>query len=1667
MAEEDKDITPADASPVKEEMPEAGMPEKAPRKKRHRWLRITLRVLAALIIFILLIPVLLYVPPVQTFVKNIACNVVKKSTGMDISIERFLLKWPVDLSLQGVTIVEATGDTMVNAKELITDVKLLPLMKLDVQINRLDLIDGYYRMLSPDSSMLLRLRAGFLSVDDQSEADLKEMRIVLNKAILKDGNVSLVMDPSRQQAKTDTTSTAMFIGANDLTLENFTFGMTMPPTIDTLSLVAGNLKLRNGIIDLGKNTITADYLGASDGNAIYLTPPAAVDSVSSGSAVAKTIAKSGDVVSDSVPASPPMVIKGDTVQLSRFSATYAVKGATPLPGFDASYIQVSDVNLLMRDFYNAGSSLNLPIASITAKERSGLEITSGSGTVAIDSTGLALRDFALTTPYSTLGATAALPFSLMALEPQAPVNVEASGSLGLPDIEAFMPDLAVYTRKLPQRAPLRLDLTAEGTLSDVSIPQLALDMPGVFSLQAKGKATNALDFKRLRGNIEFNGSVLNPAVVDGLLGNIGFKMPRLQLKGTATAFDQAYGANFRLLTSVGDVAADGKVSMTAETYNARVNLTKVNVAHFMPDLGVGPVTASLTARGAGFDPERPRAHTDIRLDVASLVYHKQTLRNVVADVQLLNGVYSIQAVSKNDFADFNIEGSGTVDPDLYTFDVKGDLTHLDLQKIGLTPDVNEGHGQLSLKGTASPRKWNYDVALSLHDINWKVADQTYDIPGSLDATFRSDAVSTRADVDALLTSLTFDSPIGLKQLMGAFTVTTDTLNHQLKNKLLDIEHLQAALPPFRLGFNASGRGTLGSVLRTMGFTTDTIYASLANDSLIHGNAAIRSLSNGSMRADTLSLLLSQRGSLLDYKLHIGNRPNNPIAEFADVNLNGYLGSNRLLLSLTQKNQKGKTGYRLGMTASYLDSVANVHFTPLKATIAYLPWQFNADNHVEYNTISHRVTADLQASSNESSILLRTQNGRRGNDELNLVLKNIHVQDFLQLSLFAPPLTASVDADMNVGYTESWFYGGGSLQVKDFTYDRQRVGDFGLGLRAGYNNDGTTAALATLTIDGDSALNAKMRFAPDSTGVLETKRFDLELTRFPLRVANAFLGRDVAQVAGYLNGSMNMKGTIASPLLNGHIYFDSVSTYIPMIGSSLKFNNDSVSVADNVISFNQFDIRGANNNPLQLDGTVDARKFKNILFNLGLDGNNVQLIGNDKNTRSEIFGKLFVDMHANVTGSMQAMNVNANLRVLNSTDLTYAISETAQQLSQLQDASGVVKFVNFNDTTTVAKVDTVAPALAMRINAGLSIQPGTRFTIDIPGSAVTGSGTVKIQPEGTLNYYQNYMGDMQLNGQLNLPAGTVRYGMAMGAVKADFSLQPSSYVHWNGDIMNPTLNILATDQVRTNLVENGNSRLVNFLVKLNVTNTLSAPKVLFDLSTDDDMAVQNDLMSMSADQRSMAAINLLLTGQYSAGGVKTASSDLLQGSLYGLLTSQVNSFLANHVKGVDISLGVDQYNKYTNGEQGSTTSYSYTMSKSLFDDRFKISVGGNYTTDASADENFSENLISDISFEYILKQNSNLSMYLRLFRHTGYESILEGEITETGVGFVMKRRLETLKNLFNFLPGKRSVPVSLPSPSKSDSLPAGAAGGLVPSDTTAVPLSVKPSQSESNDSIKVK
>ena len=110
--------------------------------------------------------------------------------------------------------------------------------------------------------------------------------------------------------------------------------------------------------------------------------------------------------------------------------------------------------------------------------------------------------------------------------------------------------------------------------------------------------------------------------------------------------------------------------------------------------------------------------------------------------------------------------------------------------------------------------------------------------------------------------------------------------------------------------------------------------------------------------------------------------------------------------------------------------------------------------------------------------------------------------------------------------------------------------------------------------------------------------------------------------------------------------------------------------------------------------------------------------------------------------------------------------------------------------------------------------------------------------------------------------------------------------------------------------------------------------------------------------------------------------------------------AEQPEGRRLSFGINSYGE--DDPNGQRTDYSYRLSKNLFKQPRARRHRRQVQHGRDPSQNLKENLIDDISLEYMLTKRDN--MYLKVFRHTGYESILEGEITETGVGFVIRKKL---------------------------------------------------------------
>mgnify|MGYP000418174179 CR=1 FL=1 len=305
------------------------------------------------------------------------------------------------------------------------------------------------------------------------------------------------------------------------------------------------------------------------------------------------------------------------------------------------------------------------------------------------------------------------------------------------------------------------------------------------------------------------------------------------------------------------------------------------------------------------------------------------------------------------------------------------------------------------------------------------------------------------------------------------------------------------------------------------------------------------------------------------------------------------------------------------------------------------------------------------------------------------------------------------------------------------------------------------------------------------------------------------------------------------------------------------------------------------------------------------------------------------------------------------------------------------------------------------------QPGTDKKLLKWASIFKAETLEELEGGGDLNMQYTPQGDMSLTGRYTLSGGVMKYSLPIIPLK-EFQFNPGSYVDWRGNIMNPTLSLKATERMRASVADGDGdgSRMVNFDVSISIKNRLDAPDLIFDISAPEDAAVENELQAMGAEERSKQAIAMLATGIYLNSGAKGGGLSM-GAALNSVLQSQINS-LAGGIKGANISVGVEDR---TSAETGDTQKdFSFRYSQRFFNDRVQIVIGGKVSTGANA-TNDAESFIDNISLEYRLDASG--TRYVRVFHNKNYESILDGEITETGVGLVLRRKMDRLSELFIF------------------------------------------------------
>ena len=1475
--------------------------------------------------------VLLYVPPVQNLIRREVTAYASKATGMQIQVERIDLRFPLNLLVRGVEVIQQP-DTLLSLESLNVRVQAWPLLKGKVEVDEVTLSRVAFNSANLIDGMEIKGVLGRFFLQSHG-VDLSNETAVINATELSDTHVQMLMNDTTTTPK-DTTASAPVnwkVDLHQLKLKNVSFSMQLPA--DSMRMAA---HIGEATIDDAQADLKNQFYGLKQ----FL--------------------------------------------LSGTSASYDTGAAKPAEGFDASHIAVRDVSIGLDSLLYKGRDMKAVIREFTMNERSGLSVTSLTGRAFSNDSIISVPGLKLQTPHSEIDLSAHTYWELVNIPTTGRLSANLNAYIGKEDVMLFTGGLPDSFKEAYPFRPLVIRAGTDGNLKEMQISRFTADLPGAFSLEGGGILENLADSITRSGTIGLKMKTQNLNFLTGLSGEVPngtLVIPdSMNLVAQVDIKGPEYKANLHLKEGQGAMNVNAALNTATEVYKADLKIDNLQLHHFLPKDSIYELSLSAAADGRGLDVMSYRSYAKLDLALDRLHYAQYHLSNVHLTGALKGALVTANLTSDNELLKMTTDAEYNLAHSYPDGKVTVDVTRLDLHELGLMPE---------------PMKRPLAFNLSAEARQNRVF--THFISGDMKLN-----LSARSGVNPLISqSIRF----------------VDVLMKQIDEKELNHAELRKALPTAVLSFSAGKENPLAYFLATknMSYHDASMKFGMAPDWGINGKAAVHALKVDTLQLDTVFFTVKQDTTLMKLRAGVINGPKNPQFSFSTT-LTGEIRDRDAELLVDYKNGKGETGVLLGVNARPLfegqGKGNGIAFTliPEKPIVAFQQFHFNENHNWIYLHKNMRVYANVDMWDEEGmGFRVHSMQGDTVSlQNIDVEIRRIRLQEITSVLPYFPELTGLFSLEAHYIQTEKDLQLSAEASIDELTYERQRIGDIALGATWLPGEQGKQYLNAYLNHDQVEVLVADGKLLPTRTGK-DSLEVNTTLEHFPLRVANAFIPDQMVTLSGDMDGNLNITGSTEQPLINGELVLDSVAVFSSQYGARFVFDNRPVQIKNNRLLFDKFAIYTTSKNPFTIDGYVDFRDMSRPMANLNMLAQNYTLLDAKRTHESLVYGKVFADFRATVKGPLDGLNMRGNVSLLGNTDVSYVLTDSPLTV---QDRLGsLVTFTSFSDTTTVVRQEVPTVSLGgLDMVMMVHIDPSVRVKVDLDAS---NDNRIELEGGGDLSMKYTPQGDLTLTGRYTLSGGLMKYALPVIVAK-EFAIDNGSYVEWTGNPMDPMLNFKATDRIRASVSEgeNGGSRMVNFDVSVVVKNRLDNLSFAFDVSAPEDATVQNELTAMGAEERGKQALYIMVMKTYLGtgpiGGGGGGLGKLNMGSaLTSVLSSQINSLMGN-LKNASLSVGVEDHDDSETGSK--RTDYSFRYSQRLFNNRFQIVIGGKVSQGENA-TNDAESFIDNISLEYRLDRTG--TRYIRLFYDKNYESVLEGEITETGVGIVLRKKLDKLSELFIF------------------------------------------------------
>lgn len=1506
------------------------------------------------VFLVLLLILLIYIPFIQDWLVGIAAKRLSESTGWDVRVERVRLTPLLDVDVQGVSVVDKNAetqlpDTILALEHLIVDLDMGHVFKGRFDVDGVDLKNAQVNTKDLIATMQLRGRVGQFHLDSH-DVDFKHRRLVLSNSSLRNCDIDVAL---RDTVVEDTTSTPIpwVIDVRQVALENTRFTLHTPGDSLVLSTELNRLALAGGRLDLEHYDYRLDNIGLD-------------------------------------------------ARLLHVDNTYEPENEA---GIDVNHLRFNDICVGLRDFaYDDNlSALKCWLADLRLKEACGLELSEGRAQVLLDAERVCLDSLLFATPNSRLQGQVHLDWTALTPSNRGHMEAELQAEVGTVDVLLATDRRAEdFAMPLPERLA-NIDVLLEGNVDTVSVRRFSAEMPERMLLEIGGTACNVLDEEpEVDVRVALEGNDLR--LVGQLLQLDGISLPPLTVDGDAHLCGQMLDADLTMLQAGGKARLKGFYDMATDAYRVNVSTDRLQLHNFLPHDSLYLLTAEVEANGRGFDLLSKKTNLQASVNLHQLQYGNSDFSNVHAALQLRGGECDLMLDSNNDLLRVQLSANGCMGGKALediTFDVH--LSEVDLHRLGVTAEPLHLAMNMNLNGHSNFADTHY-LKGSINGITLQTRDSVFhprDL--RLEAMLQPDtihAVLAAGDKETGGLAFALDTKGGIDRLMDQVDRLLDEADRQLKAHDVQLASLNALLPTMRFRLVCGPDNPVANFSRHMlgvPFEMARMELTSSPEDGLRSKGVVREFTYNDKQIDTLQWELAPDSVNMNLMARIYNGPDNPQAAFEAL-LTASLGASGASAKALYYDEKRRKGIDLGAEAEFSDEGVRLHFTPQRGILAYRSFTFNPDNYLFLHRETNRLEADLQLVTDDNTgIMLYSTPNEEAQQDLTCTVRRLNLGEITALSSYLPVVTGLLEGDVRFVQTEDSRSFQADLMVNNMTFEGTAMGNIGINALYLPNEDGTHYVDGFITQNGNeiAVLNGTYYDGEDAT--IDAHG---QFAGVPLRWADPFLDESM-KLQGNLYGELEVGGLAKHPRIEGYVTTEDMHLLLPAYNVDLKFPGDTLAVVDNHLRLQDLCVQGKGKEPLVLNGELNFDNLSDILVDLKATAHNFNLIDSPAKRHSEAYGQLFVDIMANIRGSLsKQLDVTGKLVLLSHSNVSYVMVDTP--LTTEDEMADLVEFVSFDhpeqqDTTEVV------PDMNLLVQMDLVIQDGAQLHIFLDE---TGSTYANVVGSGNLILRYDPVKDLQLFGRYSIQSGDMKYNLMIVPLK-QFTLSTGSYLYFDGPIDDPYLNVVATEHVSTTIMQDNVPRTVEFDVGLNVSQTLGNMGLSFTIDAPDDIAIRNELGMMTNEQRSQVAVMMLATGMYisenNSGGFSTSNA------LNAFLQSEISKIAEKALKTMSVSVGVENG---TNQMGNTTTDYSFQFSKRFWNNRVSVNVGGLVSTGADA-RTTGQNIVNNVSLEYCLDKSR--TRYVTIYYDRNRPSLLEGEVMEMGAGIVLRRKSDKIGDIFRF------------------------------------------------------